>query len=98
MAVKYEFKVVYIRFIGTHAEYMTKSKQKRSDMTIKPIKTERDYQSPQVIEQALGRQSEHSKGRPVRTGWSHWCEADEQKHYRIDPPDPIEAIKLAWTA
>ena len=37
--------------------------------------------------------TEHSKGRPIGVLVT-LVEAYEQKHYRIDPPDPIEAIKF----
>lgn len=63
-------------------------------MTIKPIKTESDYRS------ALKRLEEIFDS-PIGTEESD--EADvlgllvdeyEKKHYSIDPPDPIEAIKI----
>lgn len=63
-------------------------------MTIKPIKTESDYRS------AL-KSLEEIFDSPIGTEESD--EADilgllvdeyEKKHYSIDPPDPIEAIKI----
>ena len=41
----------------------------------------------------MGRKAEHCKRRTTR-GTGHALEAYEQKHYRIDPPNPIEAIKF----
>ena len=63
-------------------------------MTIKPIKTEEDYR-------AALKKLEEVFDAPIGTDESD--EADilgllvdeyEKKHYPIDPPDPIEAIKI----
>ncbi|TMA82278.1 MAG: transcriptional regulator [Deltaproteobacteria bacterium] len=50
-------------------------------MTIKPIKTERDYQ------RALKEIEKLWDAKPNTSMY-------EQKHYKVDPPDPIEAIKF----
>jgi HTH-type transcriptional regulator/antitoxin HigA len=63
-------------------------------MTIKPIKTERDYQKAlKEIEQLWDAKSNTAKGDRLEVLVT-LVEAYEQKHYRIDPPDPIEAIKF----
>jgi HTH-type transcriptional regulator/antitoxin HigA len=73
---------------------MTASKQKRSDMTIKPIKTERDYKKAlKEIEKLWDAKPNTAKGDRLDVLVT-LVEAYEQKHYRIDPPDPIEAIKF----
>jgi HTH-type transcriptional regulator / antitoxin HigA len=93
VAVKYEFQVIYIRFIGTMLS-TTNSKQKRSHMTIKPIKTERDYQKAlKEIEKLWDAKPNTAKGDRLEVLVT-LVEAHEQKHYRIAPPDPIEAIKF----
>jgi HTH-type transcriptional regulator / antitoxin HigA len=92
VAVKYELQVVYVSLVPTQST--TKSKQKRSDMTIKPIKTERDYQKVlKEIEKLWDAKPNTVKGDRLDVLVT-LVEAYEQKHYRIDPPDPIEAIKF----
>src|SRR5215510_12954834 len=72
----------------------TKSKQRKSDMTIKPIKTERDYQKAlKEIEKLWDAKPNTAKGDRLEVLVT-LVEAYEQKHYKIDPPDPIEAIKF----
>jgi HTH-type transcriptional regulator / antitoxin HigA len=63
-------------------------------MDIKPIKTEADYDAALVeaatlMDAPLGT----SKGDRLDILVT-LIEAYEEKHWRIDPPDPIEAIKL----
>jgi HTH-type transcriptional regulator/antitoxin HigA len=73
---------------------MTELMQRRFDMTIKPIKTERDYQ------QALKEIDKLWNAKPNTPMGDRLdvlvtlVEAYEQKHYEIKPPDPIEAIKF----
>jgi HTH-type transcriptional regulator/antitoxin HigA len=63
-------------------------------MTIKPIKTERDYQKAlKEIEKLWDAKPNTAKGDRLEVLVT-LVEAYEQKHYRIDPPDPIEAIKF----
>jgi HTH-type transcriptional regulator / antitoxin HigA len=62
-------------------------------MTIKPIKTERDYQKAlKEIEKLWDAKPNTAKG--DRLDVLVTLVAYEQKHYRIEPPDPIEAIKF----
>jgi HTH-type transcriptional regulator/antitoxin HigA len=74
--------------------HMTELMQRRFDMTIKPIKTERDYQ------QALKEIDKLWNAKPNTPMGDRLdvlvtlVEAYEQKHYEIKPPDPIEAIKF----
>jgi HTH-type transcriptional regulator/antitoxin HigA len=93
VAVKYEFQVVYIRLLAPMRS-TTKSEQTRSDMTIKPIKTERDYQRTlKEIDKLWEAKPNTAEGDRLDVLVT-LVEAYEQKHYRIDPPDPIEAIKF----
>ena len=63
-------------------------------MTIKPIKTERDYHKAlKEIERLWDAKPNTSKGDRLEVLVT-LVEAYEQKHHRIDPPDPIEAIKF----
>lgn len=91
--INYEKQWVFIRFKGTHQEYDKKTPTP-FEMEIKPIKTEADYK------RALKR-LEVIFDAPV--GSSESDEADilallienyENKHFPIEAPDPIEAIKI----
>ena len=63
-------------------------------MTIKPIKTERDHQKAlKEIEKLWDARPNTAKGDRLEVLIT-WVEAYEQKHHRIEPPDPIEAIKF----
>ena len=61
-------------------------------MDIKPIKTEFDYNAALVkIEQLMGAEPNTPEGDKLDV-LTTLVEAYEEKHYPIDPPDPIEAI------
>jgi HTH-type transcriptional regulator / antitoxin HigA len=63
-------------------------------MTIKPIKTERDYRKAlKEIENLWDAKPNTSMGDRLDVLVT-LVEAYEQKHYQVDPPDPIEAIKF----
>jgi HTH-type transcriptional regulator/antitoxin HigA len=63
-------------------------------MTIKPIKTERDYRKAlKEIEKLWDAKPNTLKGDRLDVMIT-LVEAYEQKHHRIEPPDPIEAIKF----
>jgi HTH-type transcriptional regulator/antitoxin HigA len=64
-------------------------------MDIKPIKSERDYQRAlKEIDKLMGTKANTPQGdrldvlATLVTAW-------EEKHYPIDPPDPVEAIRFA---
>lgn len=62
--------------------------------TIKPIKTDADYDAALAeIDALMDAESETSEGDRLDVLVT-LVEAYEAKHWRIDPPDPIEAIKL----
>ena len=70
------------------------SMQRRFGMTIKPIKTERDYRKAlKEIDKLWDAKPNTSMGDRLDVLVT-LVEAYEQKHYQVDPPDPIEAIKF----
>ncbi len=63
-------------------------------MTIKPIKTGRDYRKAlKEIDNLWDAKPNTSMGDRLDVLVT-LVEAYEQKHYKVDPPDPIEAIKF----
>ena len=63
-------------------------------MTIKPIKTERDYRTAlKEIEKLWDAKPNTPKGDRLEVLVT-LVEAYEQKHYKVEPPDPVEAIKF----
>jgi HTH-type transcriptional regulator/antitoxin HigA len=63
-------------------------------MTIKPIKTERDYRNTlEQIEKLWDARPNTSNGDRLEVLVT-LVEAYEQKHYKIEPPDAVEAIKF----
>ncbi len=63
-------------------------------MTIKPIKTERDYQNAlKQIEKLWDAKPNTAKGDRLEVLVT-LVEAYEEKHHKIEPPDAIEAIKF----
>ena len=63
-------------------------------MTIKPIKTERDYRRAlREIERLWDAKPNTPKGDRLDV-LATLVEAYEQKHYKIEAPDPVEAIKF----
>jgi len=63
-------------------------------MTIKPIKTERDYHKAlKEIEGLWDAKPNSPKGDRLEVLVT-LVEAYEQKHFKVEPPDPVEAIKF----
>ena len=63
-------------------------------MTIRPIKTGRDYRNAlKEIEELWDAKPNSPRGDRLDVLVT-LVEAYEQKHYRIDPPDPVEAVKF----
>ena len=63
-------------------------------MKIKPIKTERDYRTAlKEIERLWDVKPNTPKGDRLEVLVT-LVEAYEQKHYKVEPPDPVEAIKF----
>jgi len=63
-------------------------------MTIKPIKTERDYQNALKQIEKLWDAKPNTAKRDRLEVLVTLVEAYEEKHYKIEPPDAIEAIKF----
>ena len=63
-------------------------------MTIKPIKTGRDYRTAlKEIERLWDARPNTPKGDRLEVLVT-LVEAYEQRHYKVEPPDPVEAIKF----
>jgi len=63
-------------------------------MTIKPIKSERDYHKAlKEIEKLWDAKPNTSRGDRLDVLVT-LVEAYEQRHYKVDPPDPVEAIQF----
>lgn len=93
VAIKYEFKIVYIRFIGTHKEY-DRINAKEILMNINPIRTKVDYENAlERIEKLWDTKKGSSLGDELEI-LSILIEKYEEENYKICPPDPIEAIKF----
>src|SRR3990172_11345742 len=72
----------------------TRSTQRRFNMKIKPIKTERDYRTAlKEIERLWEAKPNTPKGDRLEVLVT-LVEAYEQRHYKVEPPDPVEAIKF----
>ena len=63
-------------------------------MEIKPIKTEKDYEKALKRLELIFDAAPNSKDGDEAEILSLLIENYENKHYPIDPPDPIEAIKI----
>ena len=62
--------------------------------TVKPIKTRRDYESAmKVMERLWGARAGTPEGDRLDV-LATLIDAYEAKHFPMDPPDPIEAIKF----
>ncbi len=73
---------------------MTKSTQIRSNMNIKPIKTETDYQKALIrLDEIFDAQKGSKKGDELEI-LSILIDQYEKENFPIDLPDPIEAIKF----
>ncbi|MEO8400008.1 MAG: transcriptional regulator, partial [Ignavibacteriaceae bacterium] len=63
-------------------------------MNIKPIKTKKDYEAALKKIESLFNAKPNTPIGDMLEVLTTLVEAYEQKHYKIDPPDPIEAIKF----
>ena len=96
-AINYKFSMVYIRFVGTHAEYQQSrcnNRLKEADMQVKPIKTAEDDRATLArIEQLCDAEPNTPEGDELEV-LATLVEAFEEANYPIDAPDPIDAIKF----
>ena len=96
VALKYEFGIVYVRFIVTHKQYdeIDASTTQEVEMNIKPIKTEQDHGNAMIsIEKLWDAQPGTPQGDMLNVLVT-LVDAYEQEHFFIDAPDPVEAIKF----
>lgn len=96
VAVHYRGKRIYIRFIGTHKEYDRSTQTRFDEMTtaIRPIRTKADHR---WALKEVERLWEANPGTPDGDRVDilvTLIEAYEEKHFPIDPPDPIAAIEF----
>ncbi|MFP6748035.1 MAG: hypothetical protein VCD66_10615 [Alphaproteobacteria bacterium] len=63
-------------------------------ISIKPIRTEADYDAALAAIDAFMDARDGTEEGDALDVWTTLIEAYEAKHHAIDPPDPIEAIKF----
>ncbi len=63
-------------------------------MNVKPIKNEQDYQEALIIIDSLMSAKPNTKEMDKLEVLTTLVEFYEEQHYKIDAPDPIEAIKF----
>jgi HTH-type transcriptional regulator/antitoxin HigA len=73
---------------------MTELTQRKFDMDIKPIKTKKDYEASLKKIEMLFNAKPNTPNGDLLEVLVTLVEAYEQKHFKIFPPDPIEAIKF----
>src|SRR3984893_10868180 len=93
--INYPYRVVYIRFIGTHRQYDSSTHRifEISARDILPIKSQRDYRRAlKEIDGLMDARRNSPKGDRLDVLVT-LVEAWERKHYPLDLPDPVEAIR-----
>jgi len=73
---------------------MTKSIWRTYKMNIKPIKNEKNYQDTLSVIESLMSAKPNTKEMDELEVLTTLIEVYEEQHYKIDAPDPIEAIKF----
>jgi HTH-type transcriptional regulator/antitoxin HigA len=93
--INYPYRVVCIRFVGTHGSTTPSTHRafEVSAMEIAPIKSHRDYRRVlKEIEGLMSARRNSLEGDRLDVLVT-LVEAWERKHYRLDLPDPVEAIR-----
>jgi HTH-type transcriptional regulator/antitoxin HigA len=92
-AIDYRREIVFIKWVGRIGT-TTRPKPGRFSMEIKPIRTKSDYERTLwEIERRWDAKQRTPEGDTLDV-LATLVEAYEQKHFPIDPPDPIEAIRF----
>jgi HTH-type transcriptional regulator/antitoxin HigA len=91
--INYPYRVIYVRFIGTHRQYDAIDVESIYK-DIKPIRNEADYEATLAEIQHLMDAKPGTRAGDRLDILVTLVEAYEDKHWQIDPPDPIEEIKI----
>ena len=96
--INYPYRVVYVRFVGTHRQQgrhdrCTNQAWKVDILEISPIKTQRDYRNVLKEIEGLMIAKRNTPAGDRLDVLVTLVEAWERKHYPMDLPDPVEAIK-----
>lgn len=90
----YPYRVVYIRFVGTHRQYdKTHRRFEDWNMEITPIKNQRDYRRVLKEIEGLMTAKRNTPDGDRLDVLVTLVDAWERKHYPLDLPDAIEAIR-----
>jgi len=81
----------YVRVKIINFQILRKNKFR---MNIKPIKTKKDYEAALKIIEGIFEAELNTDESDLLDVLTTLVEAFEQKHFKIAPPDPIEAIKF----
>lgn len=91
--ISYDFEVVYIRYVGTHADY-DRIDAETIWMTIRPIRNSSDHESALKRIQALMSAKQGTAEGDELDVLATLVEAYEKERFLIAAPDPVEAIKF----
>jgi len=91
--INYEYRVIYIRFVGTHKQY-DKIEVDEYKVEIKPIKSERDHKRAIKQIDLLMDSKPGSRDGELLDIMVTLVQAYEEKHHQIEAPDPIAAINF----
>jgi HTH-type transcriptional regulator/antitoxin HigA len=95
--INYPYRVLCIRFVGTHAQYDRTTRtpfEGEHVMEIKPIRTKRDYRAALgAVERLMGAKRHTPEGDRLDV-LATLIEAYEARHFPLDLPDPVAAIRF----
>ncbi len=100
--INYPYRVVYIRFIGSHKQFDAIDAQTiwlkplfgATPMHIKPIRTRTDYKAAlQAVEALMGAKVRSPQGERLDV-WVTLIEAYARQHFPMDLPDAVEVIQF----